>query len=600
MGDKTELKNQSRNLDWNKIFNNQVHTIYEPLVDEMNNGLKKVYEKYVINGNEEKIQLIEKNIEKINNLKNEIAKEKINKGITKKRVANGFIIFFCFLIIGLFFLGFYSKNKKIIKEFIVFEAERKLLMNKYIAENSNILLTIFNKFSMLDWKNKVLEELQITKVNGIAKNDLLIFKENKNFFGFNSIQKYRIRDSYYYDVLYTKEYWKTVTTSATGTIVITSKDGPEQQVVVAYHHEPTPFMERKQAISVPTNYKPDLTFNKIEKNLSKKEYDKKIKKGEFLLENYEFYQHYNFEYNDKIAFIDYFKVKTQENFIQYSKYFNGETYLFGKKNQNIYVAKDYSDRLLPYSSVYNWLGHLVNLSDVVSVDRVYNYLMAPIIVNALRPVFKEITQAYLNTNIASEVYNPNAKYLSNYVYSLHKEKSEPDLSIYDIANKALSGQFLSLKTYEPQKEIGMFVKGHVFNKEKNDVRAIISLSMFSYWKLKLYDHVFTRGITIAVPFERFKFFSENKYIFYSSKYKTKKNGAKILFNASNYSKWDVEINSILLEDYEQKQELETIFDEFRNHRIIEDCKILVDNDGLFIFINEEINKPKINKLFELL
>ncbi|SYV90614.1 Uncharacterised protein, partial [Metamycoplasma alkalescens] len=107
--------------------------------------------------------------------------------------------------------------------------------------------------------------------------------------------------------------------------------------------------------------------------------------------------------------------------------------------------------------------------------------MAPIIVNALRPVFKEITQAYLNTNIASEVYNPNAKYLSNYVYSLHKEKSEPDLSIYDIANKALSGQFLSLKTYEPQKEIGMFVKGHVFNKEKNDVRAIISLSMFSYW-----------------------------------------------------------------------------------------------------------------------
>ncbi|SYV90611.1 Uncharacterised protein, partial [Metamycoplasma alkalescens] len=117
----------------------------------MNNGLKKVYEKYVINGNEEKIQLIEKNIEKINNLKNEIAKEKINKGITKKRVANGFIIFFCFLIIGLFFLGFYSKNKKIIKEFIVFEAERKLLMNKYIAENSNILLTIFNKFSMLDW-----------------------------------------------------------------------------------------------------------------------------------------------------------------------------------------------------------------------------------------------------------------------------------------------------------------------------------------------------------------------------------------------------------------------------------------------------------------
>ncbi|SYV90612.1 Uncharacterised protein, partial [Metamycoplasma alkalescens] len=49
--------------------------------------------------------------------------------------------------------------------------------------------------------------MQITKVNGIAKNDLLIFKENKNFFGFNSIQKYRIRDSYYYDVLYTKEYW---------------------------------------------------------------------------------------------------------------------------------------------------------------------------------------------------------------------------------------------------------------------------------------------------------------------------------------------------------------------------------------------------------
>ncbi|CRH45603.1 Uncharacterised protein [Chlamydia trachomatis] len=112
-------------------------------------------------------------------------------------------------------------------------------------------------------------------------------------------------------------------------------------------------MDTKHAINVPTNYRPDLILNETADHLTLKQYNKTIKKGEFLLENPEFYQHYNFSYNDKIGFIDYFKVKTQENFVEYSKYFSGKKYIFGKYKNNIYVSRKFEENFMAYSISHN-------------------------------------------------------------------------------------------------------------------------------------------------------------------------------------------------------------------------------------------------------
>ncbi|CRH45602.1 Uncharacterised protein [Mycoplasmopsis arginini] len=48
--------------------------------------------------------------------------------------------------------------------------------------------------------------MNIKNVYGIDPKDFDFFYESPGFYGFNSIEKYNIRNSFYYDVIYKKEY----------------------------------------------------------------------------------------------------------------------------------------------------------------------------------------------------------------------------------------------------------------------------------------------------------------------------------------------------------------------------------------------------------
>lgn len=613
-----DKRREFKQIDWNRIFTNQTQNIYEPLVNNIRPAVDNIFKKYIYSGNEDSLKSIDKNVEEIKTIETEIQERKRADKISGRKFANGLIFFLFFLIIGLFFLSFFFKNKKVIKSFLIFESAKRQVIKEKIAENNVTLRTLFNQYSLIDWKNKVLNEMNIKNVYGIDPKDFDFFYESPGFYGFNSIEKYNIRNSFYYDVIYKKEYWKDIVTQGTGYITVKTKDGWTTVPVHAYHTEPTPFMDIKHAINVPTNYRPDLILNETADHLTLKQYNKTIKKGEFLLENPEFYQHYNFSYNDKIGFIDYFKVKTQENFVEYSKYFSGKKYIFGKYKNNIYVSRKFEENFMAYSISHNWINLAFDLSKIVTIDDVYSYMVQTIF-NVLQPTFKALTQIYLNTNIASENYEKRDRYLSDYVFdeqkSIEQANKNCEFNVYEIMNKASSSLKFNMKTQKPAKDIGITYSELV--KDVNDSSGSIAIKskMFSYWKEDLIDHVYTRGIVIDVPFERFYPFSEDKWIIFIPGWATQQDQNFLSYQdneseSSTHYKlkfmeeagdglYDYNINFLKNNRNDLLYLMHLIKGSKNTFLKSVDHKILIDKDGLFVFVNDNIDKNQIQQIFNI-
>ncbi|PZW01528.1 hypothetical protein [Metamycoplasma auris] len=601
-----EEKENSSGMDWNKIFNNPVTEVYEGLIKETENACQRVFQKYVVNGNETTNDLIENNVETITSLTNEINVEKKTKKITSKKAANVFILFFCIFIVGLFFIKFFIDNFKVVNKFYSFRKERVNIINSKIQQNRELIPTIFNKFSILGWKNKILEELDINKIRHINSTDFSHLIEKDGFYSYDAIQKYQVRNSYFYDILYTKEYWKNVITRESILATIQTKDGPVTKFISASHVEPTPFMFQKHAFVLPTNYRPDLKILENDNYLSKREYDRAIRSGKFLLENPELYQYYNFSFNDKIGFLDYFKVKTQENFVKFAKSLKWR-YKFYKLGRSIFVSNNYDQSKLPYSDSNDWFEkvQLVNLSMSITLTQVFG-AMCKIIKEAIFPIFKCLAQAYLNTNIASEVYEEKGRYLSNYYYDSNKKNINlaSNLNIMDILTKTISSKNYWFNSAIPSKDIGLEIDSYITDNKKNLTNAFITFKMFSYWKEDLIDSVWTNNHIIDVPYEKFHPLIERKQLIYLGKYRDSiKKDLCVKYSFYNKEKSSY-INLILDENTDadtlnKVQNINDIFNYICDAKLIEsDFKMQFDNDGLFIFINSELSMYSIENILE--
>ncbi|WP_330463295.1 hypothetical protein [Metamycoplasma gateae] len=613
-----------RELDWTKIFSNQIETLYKPLMNKKDESLEKVYKKYVYNGNEEKIRVVNDNFDKVEELKNEILQNKKNNKISARKFANGLIIFFIFLIIGLFFISFLIKNSKIIKKFKTFEGIKLDEINKKISENKPIIQTIFNQFSILEWKNKVLEQMDIFSVDGIDYKDFEHHFKDKEFYGFNSIQKYSIRNSYFYDLLYTKEYWTTVTTRGVGYKSVRTKDGWTTVPVYAYHHEPTPFMDNYHSINIPTNYKESLQFIQNEDTFNEKQYDKRLKKGEFLLENKNFYKYYNFSYNDKIGYIDFFKVNTQENFVKYAEFFKDlySSYRLSKVNKNIITARKMNREIynnkLAYLNWHNWVGQVVNLNQAITIENIYDVL-ANIISSALQHVFISITLLYLNTNIASENYADDDRYLSDYSFNAEEKlkqiklNSNSTFTLMDVINKIISSNKFQLKTHTVDKDTSIMYNYFIEDNKFRTGGYALQFAMSSYWKQSLIDSVYTEGIIVDVPYDKFNFFTEHKWAFYfpfeisyddhdfiSYNDNLFENSFSLNMTAQATRLNGLSYNATLVKDEDKLQYFADILNKIKQTEINKlDNKVLIDRSGIIVFINNDLSNEEVDNIFKI-
>ncbi|MCV3733448.1 hypothetical protein OF363_00095 [Mycoplasma enhydrae] len=603
-----------RPLDWDKIFSDQVHTIYEPLISKIKPSLDKVWNDEIEAKHGDTLKKVESSKDKINDLINEIKKERKDKKINAKWAANCFIVFFCFLIVGLFFLGFFIKNRKVIKEFNQFLNERSQQIKDQLDDNFYNLSQIFSNNSIVDWKNKILKAMEINEIKSFNDEEINMFQQNDKFYSFYSISKYDIRNSVFYDVVYSTEEWRPVVTSGTAYKQIKTKDGWITHAVVAYHSEPTPFIDIKQSVNIPTNYLPELSFSPISNKFSLKEYNNRIKKGEFLLENAEFYQHFNFNFNEKIKFMTYFQLKTQENFVEFSKYFNGNTHSMFKFARNLYTTRNYvRDRIEMdyrfYDVTHNWMSLYFDSSQFIEPLSIYNFLLQIMILN-LYPIFKSITQAYLNKNIASENFSQYGSYLSTYIDDKKFDETRV-LSHYGVLTKAVAGSKLILKTNSVDKDERYVIEG-VYHLNDTIVLPVI---MSSYWAENLIDSVFKEGVIVNVPYTKYNYFEELKFIVYSPKHYTKTQGAFMSYNSdietsvlmkeeflSNEEDWSINFNLNMTQNPKEMTKYLELIKQIKNVKSVikEDSQILIDNDGLFIFINDDLEPKELENIINLL
>ncbi|WP_444704913.1 hypothetical protein ACT1UH_02885 [Mycoplasma sp. 332] len=624
MNASTLEQNKFKKIDWNKIFSNQINTLYEPLAFNIKPALDKIFEEEVYKNNENEIKIVDENINKIKELEQEIIKNKKENKINSRKFVNGLIIFLFFLIIGLFFIRIFNNNKKTIKDFKEFKSKKLSIIQTKINENNSILATIFNKYSMLEWKNKVLALMDIKKIYGICEKEFSPIFNRDDFYGFSAIEKYKVRNSYFYDVLYNIEEWRDVVTRGVGYITVRTKDSWVEEAVYAYHTEPTPFIVPMHALNIPTNYRSDLSFIETREYLNEKEYNKLFRKGEFLLERPEFYKNYNFNYDNQIGFIDYFKVKTQENFINYAQYFGYPGPLFSKYKNNILLSRVYNEEKIGYSSLHNWMGFLFDLNNPITIGDIYSRMLL-IIANNLIPVFKAITKAYLNPNIASEKYEKRGeRYLSDYVYedaSVSEDKTD-FFNYFDVINKAITGNKFSMKTKDNARELYVKYVEQIIDREykkdtgiKRSNALILKISIDSYWKEQLIDEVYKSGIIIKVPFERFHLFTEEKFIIWIPSVSLNEDNDFVSYgdlfrensisnsfmDAAKYTDKYLAFNKSLHNNRSNELDDCLLFVNRIKKSLIanKDYKISIDSNGTYIYINEKISEDEINKIFAM-
>ncbi|WP_373590130.1 hypothetical protein [Metamycoplasma equirhinis] len=524
---KKDVKNDSTaELNMNNIFRDPIKYFYESITQQLPSKFKKIIdEKFFTEKEKKKLKTIEVNKDTINDLNFAIRERKKQDKISRKKAANGLIIFGCFFIVGLFLLGRYKKNRKIIKEFNSFHNHNKNLIAEKIRENNKILLSIYSKYSLSEIINFLLSDFELNSANNFDFNELSLFWNAENFACFNSINKYDIRNSYFYIVLYSTLTIKNIITY--GSISIDHKVGDSYvtETITAEHSEPTPFIDEKNAMLILTNYLANFSFKEDGKTMSEKAYQKALKTGAIVLENPEFHKYYGISYTDKYKFFVYFQPLVQENYIKYAKYAQ-ENKLQNNQLHKIchqmysYWNLDYSD--LIFSTIHNWLSSFIDFDKTNEINDINNAIFAQIKC-AIEPTIFSITKAYLNKYIASEKYEEyGTGYISEYK-DLKIVSKKYNNNILYWWNKVTANQYFSLITRIPDKPPVLTydkeIKGQYINQ--------INFTLSSYYGVNEVDEVFTQGHFVPVSYVRYYPFKEAKMTIYTTEIKLNSDKSEI-------------------------------------------------------------------------
>ncbi|AXE61087.1 hypothetical protein DA803_03255 [[Mycoplasma] phocae] len=610
-----ETKNdnqQTRKIEINMddIFRDPIKKFYEPLVLNIKDKFNKVFKERITNEADQQLFSEHKrNEDTIDLMENEIRNNKKENKITARKVANGFIIFFSVLLVGLFFLGYLLKNKRIINDFKKYAEERESKISALHRRNNEILLQIYSRYSLEEIKDFVLKELHITKIYNYEWEELKTFVDNSKFACFYSVNKYDIRNSHYYDLLYSILEWINITTVGYRTVTYKSGDSVRTITVSASHVEPTPFVTIKNATSITTNYLPDFSFVEDNtKTMTQKEYDKAVKKGNFVLENPEFHKYYGFDFNDKVRMFTYFTTSVQEKFVEYKKYMNSKfesTYPLSKIKNNIYTTREYNNSLLYFSRIHNWLPFEIDLKQRWTIDKINEKLVGDLI-DVLKPVFKSLTKAYLNNYISSENFAKlGDRYVSTYkdIKSISQDKN---INIIYWLNKIISGRIFSLITKRADRNTIYEIIGADFTNQTNEL--LVKLTSFEAHDE--IDVVYSQGYAVNVPYVRYYKFSELKKTFTNSQFYLTTPGAEIYaydaYNSKaishtndkdlngNISGSSITFNVEASKNYSELEKGIRIINNFyrRLPELRGNSKFLIDNSGISIHIND-IDKTKV-------
>ena len=404
----------------------------------------------------------------IKKLQDEITARYEQDGIHGKKISNIAIIVFCFVIIGLFFLGIYFKNKHIIQDYEQYEQE----MNQKIDEQKQDLFHVVysNMISLRtsDLLAKIFAQYGLTSCSQINSDNLIAKLNKPNLLGIDKANVIYLRNTPIYDLAIRELNIRNVVTygqievregsdggSLIGDILGGDDDSGDvettSKILSASHTEPTPFIDPVNEICLLSNYlQPEFSlisdgelkqieertktidewaeqeakykqrglWNKIKNAASKKIKDyvaaKKDKGNTFKLENDVFNKEIRYDYHgSETDLTQFFNIKVQEDFVNWNEHFDSLTnkaYGFGTN-----AFYDEKQLTLPFNSYFESVLTTCDYTDpnkvaTMNIDELKGKLVSMFSLY-LDDWFKATQVPLLVTGINREWYQADGHYM---------------------------------------------------------------------------------------------------------------------------------------------------------------------------------------------
>lgn len=531
-------------VDTDKIVLNPTKNLYQVFADNFSKSFDKFYDdniesKTKINEVSNKVQ------QEIVGLRNDISNKYKENKVGARRFANVMIIIFSFILIGLFFVMYFPKNRKKINEYKEFEKEKSDEISEAINLKTFLMCKAFSKYNINQIKNMLLNEYSIEYVKNINRNEIAFIQNVPHFLAFNSITKYEVRNAFLYDVLYTTKYYHDVVTSASITISTTNSNGTTTSyTITATHSEPTPYIDYEVIYTMPTNYLPGLSF-RYRGTISKKELAKRRKQGKtFVCENDDFTMNFDYDFNDELKFVQYFPLVSQQKFVDFYNYFVNKginNFPINKEDHNLY-SNIYINSLTTYKTSSNLIYEKIieNKSNIVASD-ISKYIKNSIY-DSCQKIFQFLTMAYSNKSICIEVYDEMGR-----KYSFDYKDYKKDLNNITDNYLALVNLFSNVNVFSFRYNEFAYNKPAYFVPAKfyKTTKFIIQdINMRGWYSRNEIDAVYKSGYVINVPYVRYYDIEEPKFAIFSSHYYLQNPQALILSGVNNYVSTTIDDNEL--------------------------------------------------------
>ncbi|QJR44218.1 hypothetical protein [Mycoplasma miroungirhinis] len=614
------MEDKKASVSYDYISVDPIKNFYEKTVYEIYTYVDKFLELRYKQINDKIDAKVELKLKQIKMHREDIAKKEKSLSVKWKDFANSVIFVLFFFLIGFAFWKIYQKNKKVLKEFYSFSRNEEMIIDGLKRDKQKLLYKIFNSFSLNDVKKFVLAEMGIYKVNNNDFNEVLNniqIKNSQTPTFFRHIEKYDIRNNFFYDVDFYNINYSIQQYSGSRVVAYTADGKIYKQTVIAYYSHPVPNLNQTHLTIYLTNYLPQLTFRSIQ-TLPQKELKKLINKNKFILENKDIYTKYNFAYNDELSFVNFFQLITQNNYIKwydYAKPLNIFNPHFEKTSTGFIVYnKNYKYYNNVLKNTSQWFLNLVSSKDpeTLSIDDIKKEIIYHIY-TYIEDIISNLTLVFLNKYLASETYTENKQFSFDYSdkQNIENKASEIQNDLFFI-NKLNKNKYFTLKTEEPARDC-------IYDSFKKEIVGngihFINLEQWSWYieeKIKTVKVDSKAGwVSVDVYYDDYIKFSESKTIIFSPNFKLKdeqfinslindKDDAmsiyetkdkQLIYTVSQHKLyWNFNLNddSDRLNDaIEIIKDFNNLFKEYRKFYSLE-----IDSEGVFVFINEPNAIPK--------
>ncbi|MDC4163401.1 hypothetical protein LNO75_02270 [Mycoplasma sp. T363T] len=615
-------------------FYGKITESVDPLVDQ--------YLSSIINEDHSPFKKQEVLIKECDRLLKEVKDYYTKNNIRGKKIGNGFIIFLFFLIIGLFLLPIFLKNKKAIKAFEEFERERLAETNDIWNVNRSLSLQFASRVNYNELMKYVTKKLNMDFDNDCDEDIYTYLKRSyKELLDVSSAITLKYKNTPILDCIAKHKEWEYVTTSHqmsfpyTDISVSVNSDGSvskrsitRYETLVAYHYEHTPYIRSTRHQILKTNFKPGFNFqtNLLDKKAGKKN------KNRINFENEDFSKLMNItNQNNQInaELLEFFTIKAQEDYVKW--YEDPNNWVNFRKLDRILVntpqaithsnLKDFetntieSLKNITYTEADLDLAYRLNdlnvqylIKDKYQTITELIKIIKIVVKDYLTNWAKRVTPFMLSPAISREWYSEDKNYKISTSDTFEKSIIPKKPNYEYILSKVFRNNLLYLNKSTPGTDY--WYKIVKINKEGEFAKY--SIIQNAYEKYDEIDYVTVYGVhvgkqIIPVPYVRYYHIYEPKFVYFLKKennhnhiFTITNNKNKSYFNIAKNFKLDITnksdfkinhakrsvniLNPFLILNNQANERYLQLLDEIR-----ENCSdyvhVQANDDGYFIFVN---------------